>query len=358
MVKVFEIGSEYDWESTKLYLQDLENKNFELFKNYNLKFLRSGRDALRYIARAYKNEKKSILMPALCCSCMPEPFQNEGYEIIYYKLTDDFRVNIDDVLSKIKDDSIFLFMNYFAISSLSEENLKKITQFRKNVLTIEDVTHDFLKLDLKKYYADITICSIRKWFAIADGGLLFSKFEIPNIKIGENDFFASLREEAMKLKSEYLKTGDFKQKESFRNKLAEANNYLDNIKNLIKMNDKSKNILKKIDLSKIYKTRLENSKILFEKLQEIKNIKFLNKEFVESTLYFPIIISDQEIVQKELAKKNVYAPIIWPLPKDAKGICRVADMTAEHMLAIPCDHRYLKKDMLKIVEIISEILNN
>lgn len=357
MVKVFEVGSEYDWESTKPYLQNKKNEKFQSANDSIFKFLRSGRDTLRYIAKAYKSSKRTILMPALCCSCMPEPFYDEGYKVIYYKLTDSLQVDIIDVLNKIQDDSIFLFMNFFAISSLNEEKLKVIIQSKKNILTIEDITHNFLSCELEKSFADITVCSIRKWFSIADGGMLFSKVEIPKLELDEDYFFSELRFKAMQLKSEYLRTGNIEQKISFRKSLVEANNYIDNVKNLVKMTESSEEILKRINLSEIYKLRFKNTTLLFEKLKNIKSIKLLNTDSIKSTLYFPIIVSNQKEVQNKLAKENIYVPVIWPLPKEANGICRVADKIAEHILAIPCDHRYTRQDMEKIVEIVSNIMN-
>lgn len=357
MMKVFEIGSEYDWDSTFQYISKEKNNKFQQTENSIFKFLRSGRDALRYIAKAYKKEKSAVLMPALCCSCMPEPFEDEEYEIIYYKLKDTLEVDVEDVLKKIKDDSIFLFMNYFAIPSLKSEELEKIVCSRKNIISVEDITHDFLNRDLKEGNADITICSIRKWFSIADGGIIFSKNSVPYIQLEKDDFFSKNRMEAMKIKSEYLKIGDIAQKNKFREKLAISNEYIDNIKNLIEMNEESKKSLVYLNLDGMYKERLNNSKFLFDNIKKIKKIKTLGIESVNSTLYFPIVVSDQKEIQQKLAQNGVYAPVIWPLPEKAIGICKVADKLANQMLAIPCDHRYSKREMSKVVEILDKIIN-
>ena len=355
-MKVFEIGSEYDWDSNKKFEKLMDNDG--IFNNDfgTLKFLRSGRDALRYVAKSLKNSKKTVLMPALCCSCMPEPFEDENYEIIYYKLTKEFKVNVKDVLKKLKPDSIFLFMNYFAVPSLNKEERERIVKFQKGVVTVEDITHDFLKRGVETYIADITVCSVRKWFAIPDGGLLYSKINIPELFIDEDNFFADKRISAMKRKSIYLSSGEIEEKEIFREELSEANHYIDTIKNISTMNCQSVEILKHIDVERMYAIRLQHCRKFFDELGSLANIRLIGNEATESTLYFPILVEKQNIVQRELAERGIYAPVIWPLPKSAEGVCEIADIVSKHMLGIPCDHRYTDEEILKVAHVIQEVL--
>lgn len=355
-MKVFEIGSEYDWDSNKKIEKTIENVGMFNKDCGTFKFLRSGRDALRYVARSLKTSKKTVLMPALCCSCMPEPFEDEDYEIIYYKLTKEFKVNVEDVLKKLKPNSIFLFMNYFAIPSLSKDEMERIVKSQKNVTTVEDITHDFLKRVIQTYIADITICSIRKWFAIPDGGLLYSKVNIPEVLIDEDNFFAEKRISAMKRKSIYLSNGKIEEKEIFRSELSEANQYIDTVKNISTMNCRSTEILKHIDLKGMYTIRLKHCRKFWDELSSLDNVRFLECEAVKSTLYFPILVKEQSSVQRKLAEKGIYAPIIWPLPKSAEGVCEIADEVSDHMLGVPCDHRYTDEEILQVVHIIKEVM--
>ena len=354
-MRVFEIGSEYDWDSNKKIEKSIENAGIFNKDCGTFKFLRSGRDALRYVAQSLKISKKTVLMPALCCSCMPEPFEDEDYEIIYYKLTIDFKVNVEDVLKKLKPNSIFLFMNYFAIPSLSKDEMERIVKSQKNVTTVEDITHDFLKRGVETYIADITVCSIRKWFAIPDGGLLYSKINIPEVLIDGDNFFAERRISAMKRKSIYLSNGKIEEKEIFRNELSEANQYIDTVKNISTMNCWSTEVLKHIDLRRMYTIRLKHCRKFLDELSSLDNIRLLESEAVKSTLYFPVLVKEQNIVQRKLAEKGIYAPIIWPLPKLAEGVCEIADDVADHMLGVPCDHRYTDEEILQVAHIIKEV---
>lgn len=355
-MKVFEIGSEYDWNSNVNFWQTINNEERFNGDSATSKFLRSGRDALRFIAKALSPMKNTVFMPALCCSCMPEPFSDENYEIIYYKLTSDFKVNVEDVLSKLKPNSIFLFMNYFAIPSLNKGDLEKITRFQNNVTTVEDITHDFLKRGVETFNADITVCSIRKWFAIPDGGMLFSKVSLPEITIEQDPFFANKRISAMKRKSRYLLNGEIEEKDQFRAELSEANQYIDTVKNVGAMAVKSMYFIKHIDLAHMYMTRLKHCRYLYDKLSGLTSMRLIGRESLESTLYLPILVAQQSDVQKKLAERGIYAPVIWPIPELAQGVCKIADDVANHMLGIPCDHRYTNEEIKKMAQIIREVV--
>lgn len=54
--------------------------------------------------------------------------------------------------------------------------------------------------------------------------------------------------------------------------------------------------------------------------------------------------------------KNIYCPVIWPIPQEAKNVCAVSEYTAENMLALPCDQRYDAKDMKYIAKTLIELL--
>lgn len=114
--------------------------------------------------------------------------------------------------------------------------------------------------------------------------------------------------------------------------------------------------LKHIDLKRMYTIRLKHCRTFFDELSSLDNIRLLGSEAVKSTLYFPVLVKAQSIVQKKLAEKGIYAPVIWPLPKLAEGVCEIADDVAAHMLGIPCDHRYTDEEILQVIHIIKEVM--
>lgn len=349
---MLEIGSEFDFDSNNEFIDINEPTSFLK----DAEFYRSGRDALKAIATNYKGNYKRILLPALCCESMVVPFQTNGYEILYYKLNFNLTANVDDVLSKLQSTSLFLYMNYFGIQSFSEEDLQLIKQSFNSVIMIEDRTHDVLFLRQTCFVPDFTVCSIRKWLALPDGGLLYSK----NDKLdesAENDvYFSDVRKKALKNKSEYLESGKPHLKELFRQQLSDANTYLDNDKAVVSMSEESLEILRYINFKKISEIRRENVKVLHQALINIKTVKLIIESSIEEPmLYYPVIFNDRDRTQRVLAEKGIFCPVIWPLPQGAKGLCKVADYISTNMLALPCDHRYGSSDIEHIIKMLIKV---
>ena len=73
-------------------------------------------------------------------------------------------------------------------------------------------------------------------------------------------------------------------------------------------------------------------------------------------LYYPILLENRDAVQQALARQNIYCPVIWPTPAQARGICETCEATAAHILALPCDQRYSEQDMATIAETLKAII--
>lgn len=349
---MLEIGSEFDFDSNNEFIDMNEPTSFLK----DAEFYRSGRDALKAIAKNFEGKYKRILLPALCCESMVVPFQTNGYEISYYKLNPDLTANVEDVLSKLQSTNLFLYMNYFGIQSFYEKNLQLIKQSLNSVIIIEDRTHDILSLRQTGFVPDFTVCSIRKWLALPDGGLLYSKNNKLNVSVENNVYFSNVRKKALENKSEYLQSGKSYLKELFRQQLADANIYLDNDKAVVSISEESLNILRYINFKKISDIRRENVKVLHQALINNTTVKpIIESSIEEPMLYYPVIFNDRDRMQKVLAEKGVFCPVIWPLPHGAKEICKVADYISTNMLALPCDHRYGSSDIEYIINMVNRL---
>ena len=72
-----------------------------------------------------------------------------------------------------------------------------------------------------------------------------------------------------------------------------------------------------------------------------------------SPLYVPVYADEREKLQEFLKDKNIFAPVLWPVPKQVEGrLGKDVEFIFRHLLALPCDQRYGKKDM----EFISQCL--
>jgi hypothetical protein len=357
---ICEYGSEFDFDSNAGYF--ISDNSKALFSNAEL--FRSGRDALKAIAERYGKNVCKVVVPALCCESMVKPFEVNDYEIVYFKLNSDLSAITDDVLPKLKNADVFLYINYFGFRMISDETLQLIRDTYPGLILVEDKTHDILSAGFSDFKPDYSVCSIRKWLAIPDGGILFSKITAGDFTKNEDTFFSDIRTMAFKNKNKYFKTGDTELKDLFRSQFSEANEYLDNDDKVVGMSKESVELLMNIDFRKIAETRGKNIDALSTGLSALSaglrtedKIRQLGpKKLNGVNIYYPIIISDRDKIQHELAIKGIYCPVIWPLPPKAAGVCGTSDYISNNMLAIPCDQRYSSFDMNYITDEIKKVL--
>ena len=137
-------------------------------------YTRSGRDALRLVASFLKNAgTDEVLLPCYCCECMEWPFLDEGLDVHYYRVLEEFRIDLDDVdaMAAKRGRVALLYMHYFGLPSASDVELEEIK--KKHSLTIvKDATHDWLDYDFedKSDLDDYTVLSLRKWAGLPEGG--------------------------------------------------------------------------------------------------------------------------------------------------------------------------------------------
>ena len=89
---------------------------------------------------------------------------------------------------------------------------------------------------------------------------------------------------------------------------------------------------------------------------KVEMVPGLEKSFVGAPFSLPILVDNRDEVQKRLAQKGVYAPVLWPIADDARAICPVSAKMADMMLSLPIDQRYNYDDIEDIASIVLDIL--
>jgi len=344
-----EYGSEY---------HSLANKDFFTYTDSGFvqpdwQLYRSGRDALRAFARIAG--RKTVLIPALSCESMALPFEQNGYEVLYYKMRGDLSADEADVLKKLGPGSVLLYMRYFGIPAFSDAFLQSLRDRGEDILLIEDRTHDILRQREETFKPDAVIASLRKWTALPEGGMLCTG--LGRTETIEDGRFADIRSLAMGKKSLYLKNGMKQLKTDYMQELAAAAELLDADTAPVKMSRYGEEYLRHIDFEAIMRRRVDNFLHLERLLEPLKiqgRFEFMSPCTADSTLYFCILLDERDRLHKALIDKAVYAAVIWPLPEKAEETCPISRSVSRRMLAIPCDHRCRREDMDFIAGVIKD----
>ncbi len=401
---MFEIGSEFHYEE----INDRENllsvfeRTAEKAQRHT-EFLRCGRDAIGFVADdiiagaegvsadAGNEGRYIVFMPALSCDSMVRPFEARNFEVCYYKLSENLFVNEEDLLNKMKeaDESpdgqnlTVLLMNFYGTADIQKTAEKVREMFPKAVL-IEDVTHIIMEPERyirKGNCVNYLVGSIRKWLGIPDGAVAFSDGEfLMGALTGESDF-TELRRIALSEKAEYLKNGDPELKVHFRKLLSDAEDSLMDGLDPYIMSDESAEYLENIDALTICEKRYNNYHNLYSMLKANplydKAFRLLPEcekgEGASTPFMLPIILDidfmrrsaiteegksiTRDEFEKMLAQKGIYAPVLWPISKEAAKACSVSKNFSENMLAFWIDQRYDRFHMERINEVLSEELS-
>lgn len=341
---LIEIGSDFHaMEVTN----DCKFNIFNYLDGYNTVFFDSGRSALRTLLTFIPAKK--VLLPGYICESVRTCFTES--EVSYYNIDKNLQICWDDLLEKAKEhiDIVYLhFFNGYLDTSYDFKALVKLQQKYKFII-VEDTTHSLLTN--KNTVGNYCICSLRKWFPIPDGGVLYSRRTIPSEDYMERNEWCFEKQKAMELKSRYL-SGEQIDKGEFLSRFTKCENDLDVQSEIYKLSDISEKILEKIDLEGVMDARRKNVRYLNEFLTESKIKRVALNGLGQVPLFYTILIKNRNKIRKWLIENRIYCPVHWPLYDEIEMISDSIYVN-EHELSIPIDQRYTYSDMRYIANVFS-----
>lgn len=347
---------EYGSEHPAVLLPD---RYFYTFEKYGreITYLRNGREALLYASCNCKPGKEAIILcPAYSCWSMTAPFEFTGWTIVYYRLNEDLTVDEDYLkmlLRGCKADAI-LTMNFYG-SAATNAAIDIVKEFNEKIAVIEDFSHCTFCLDqIFNDQVDYYVSSIRKSIGVCDGAIILSKKPTNKAYIGgAAPSFGQLRLGAQQQKGRYAITKSLDDKDEFLSELRHGEEMIDKLDGVHPISEVSLKQIESINGEEIAFARRENMKHLWGLLNgRVKMIPGLERSFNGAPFSLPILVENRDAVQKQLAQKGVYAPVLWPANEQARKVCKVSAYVADQMLSLPIDQRYNYDDMEDIAKII------
>ena len=325
------------------------------FKGFHASYYSCGRQAIGAVIDDIEKRSgcsKVCILPAYTCDTVIDPFTARGWKISFYDVDTDLNVCADELISLIDqvDPSVLLMHTYYGCDNIRDVRAQvKKWQDEKGLIFVEDMTQSLFLLDSIDLTADYYVGSLRKWFPIPDGGFALSGDVLDENHYGEFTEYVEAKTSAQKMKYDYLwdkREGKEDALEINRN----TEEYLCVAELIYDISKISSDMLEKIDINTGRRARNKNAKILIDGLKDIPGIRSLISVDTESPLYLPIIADDRDDLQKHLIKNDVFAPVLWPVPDECADT--MSDSTRrvyDNMLGIPCDQRYGKQDMERIL---------
>ena len=300
------------------------------------------REAIYLIAKKEMANGKKAMLPKYTCDTVIAPFQELGYDYQFYPVCNDLTIDIPKAkeIFSVHHPNLMVVHPYYGMD-LTKQKLDMLEEMHEGgceiILDLTQCLFSTMRLPFIKYY----VGSIRKWFAIPDGAFLETSDEMGNFRVG-NDEIVSLQTKAMKLRGEYFQTGDTNVKDESIRLSHEVERLMTRPIIPHAMASVSKEILAFEDADLQQKIRMENYKRLYEGLKDVKDIELIAdiSRLTTAPLSFPFRVDDVSAMQKKLAKKAIYARLLWE--------------KEDRILTITVDQRYDLSDMDRVVAAIKE----
>ena len=323
-----EYGSDFSIDLGSL--KYTEGNVFNYITGYHSLYFDSGRSATRYLLHSVRHQRMAL--PDYLCESIVDCFPDA--DIYYYSVDENLNITNLDVIPWERID-IFYLLHYFG-SLQAQKTLDYISEKKRiyEFTILEDTTHSvFTKAST---IGDYCICSLRKWFPIPDGGVLYSYNQIPQDEYDRLTPVRSNRIDGMVLKNLYL-SGEVSEKETFRRIFLSTEEKLDLQPDLYRISPISEHILKCQDVSAIVKRRKLNHNELKNAIGDLMP-EVLEREESDVPYIYVTKVEDRNTLRSFLIQRQIYCPVHWPLPRGWNS--RTATELANTLISIPIDQRY------------------
>ena len=313
-----------------------------------------GRQALVHLYKTQGWER--LWVPEYFCYEVVESLKLTGLNLCFYADYPGYGgdSNTLEAIQKhghFKPTDAILRVNYFGTRSY------RCSEEFSVAAIVEDHTHDLIGGWAINSHADWCIASLRKSLPIPEGGILWSPIGLclPRVpkRSEENERIASIRWDAMKLKTHYL-AGDSVEKSAFRAGFVDTEVFFDSAE-VSAIDKASHKYLQDFDIQDWYNSKREN----WELLSDIKKegIQVLGIEGDGCYPFSLVIVFDnlneRDRARTELIANQIYPAILWDIPFTTKS---EVFKFSHGMLSIHCDARYSKEDVLTMKSIIESVL--
>ena len=338
------IGGEFQIAVTDIL--NAQNRHFDAPDVYAYS---SGRAALYQILKFLKQEKgiTYVLLPDyLCCSVLV-PIKDLSMEYSFYPIDEKLEL-IESEFSKLyTKDTAVLLINYFGLQNLSSQ-INLIRLINDKAIIIEDDVQAYYEFKKPLGSVDFKFTSIRKTFAVPDGGLVKTKHHLPTTTTPNT--YGQYKAAAALLKS--MRDGNFN--DQIYLELFEKGEQLIDDEQECGMSQIAEKLYSFVNEEHVKVRRLNNARYLVSELKKIDIEPLLPLKEDNVPLFVSIILKNRDEVRKAFFQKEIYCPVHWPL--DGLVIKRGEQMAREE-LSLIIDQRYGRKQMDQSISVLKETAN-
>ena len=317
----------------------------EFVPQHDTYYYASGRTALYQILRSLGPQHTKVWMPDWLCHTMVEAADRAKTDVMFYELNSDFEATLEALdKSGFRDGEAVLMVNYFGLQDLKPTAKTIKEQYPQSIVIEDEVQAYWCFAEQENPYADYRFTSMRKAFAIPDGGLVKTSRPMPDVT-GPNTF-APLKVKAGVMKQ--LRGQDGIKDEDYLALFRQGDELIsENYEST--MSDDSKRLFAGTDFEQAKRQRRANAKVILEGLKSLGINPLIEVPADAVPLFIPIYLENRDEVRRRMFQNEVFCPVHWPL----EGMdVKMGREMAEHELSLIIDQRYSVKDIHQVVSLL------
>lgn len=297
--------------------------------------LNTGRNALEYILRSIGDVKR-VYLPYYTCEVVLEPLKKLNIPYTYYHINTSFEIANE---LKPNEGEYLIANNYYGIKDAYIEQLA--AQYGDQLIV--DCAQAFFAKPLpgiKAFY------SMRKYVGVADGGVAYLG-NLPDdlVEVGE-------MEKTDDHDSHLFKRKQFGAEAGFAD--YQSNEKKQDNQPVRLMSFQTKWLLDHIEYDNVIARRRENYQYLHEAIGGINAINLPEMYTFACPMVYPFMMRTNSNLRKEMIDNRVFVARYWPNIEKQDGFETEYNM-ATNIIPIPCDQRYGRDEMNRIINIIQTI---
>ena len=291
-----------------------------------------------FLALLQHTKPRCVWIPWYICHSMLEPPAMQGCLVKRYSISKDL---MPTHLPELSENELFIYVNYFGLCTDQIDQLIKLGMGKNLVI---DNSQAFYASPKREVVA--TIYSPRKHFGLPDGGLLSTSLPISPPKDQDQGSIERIRPLLIRL-------GDGAEAGYDAVKLARAT-----LKGLppLQMSTLTRKLLLHLDVENARQQRNSNFSVLHTSLAGKNLFPILFKD-INGPLCYPFWSTTKGLYEW-LIKNKIFAARYWPEIRGESD--RESDLEfhlSQECIALPCDQRYHKTEMLYISSLIDEFFS-
>ena len=337
------IGGEFPIAVTDILNSDNRHISFPDVYTYS-----SGRAAFFQVLKYLRHEKRvsHVLLPDYLCSSVLVPVKELGLDYTFFPIDENLELEPKLFHTLYKKGAAVLLINYFGLQDLSCQ-IRAIREIDDKAIIIEDDVQAYYEFKKPLNGIDFKFTSLRKTFAVPDGGLVKTKYQLPRVTTPNT--FGQYKAAAALLKS--MREGNFN--DQIYLELFEKGESLIDSEQECGMSLIAEKLYSFMNDEHVKVRRLNNADYLIKQLKGIGIKPILPLLDNHVPLFVPVVLKNRDAIRKVMFQKEIFCPVHWPL--DGMEIKR-GELMAKEELSLIIDQRYGRKEMDEIISILKDNL--